>query len=438
MLAFSDIATITRALTTDPTIRGLPNTYRDAFRVPGIPRLTASMLLARLGGQMWGLALILFVLERFHSPSLAGIVGLVGMLPGLVLSPLAGALLDRYGRVHLVIVDYLVGALTGLALAVLATTGVLAPWLLVLVVGLSSLTLPLAISGSRSLLPLKLPRQMWDRGNAIDASTWRAANVLGPALAGYLVAAAGPVTAVAAIGATWIVAGLLLIRVAEPPTSDSGQHVLRDAADGLRYVFANPVLRGLTLVLPFANLAAGIMAVAIPVMVLARLHGSAFEVGLLWSTSGVAGVVSNVISGAWLRTEGREVRVMVATYGLAVLPLVTVAIAPNLMIAAAGMAVYGLLLGPADIAMFGLRQRATDPRWFGRAMSISMSLNAAGLPLGNGVAGPLADFSSTLALGAASAAQAVSAALTALLLGRARRPHGVTTASALVLKDSDG
>jgi MFS family permease len=396
------------------------------------------MLLARLGGQMWALGLILFVLERFHSPTLAGIVGLVGMLPGLVLSPLAGALLDRYGRVRLVIVDYIVGALTGLSLALLATADVLPPWLLVLVVGLSSLTLPLALSGSRSLLPLKLPREMWDRGNAIDASTWRAAGVLGPALAGLLVGAIGPVAAVAGIGATWMAAGLLLTGVSEPPTTNSGQHVVRDAADGLRYVLNHPVLRNLTLVLPLANVAAGILAVAIPVMVLVRLHGTAFEVGLLWSTSGVAGIVSNVVSGAWLRTEGREVRVMVATYGLAALGLIAVAMAPSLLVAAAGMGLYGLLLGPADIAMFGLRQRATDPRWFGRAMSISMSLNAAGIPLGNGLAGPLAEFSTGLALGVAAAAQAFSAALTGVLLGRGPRPQSVTTTSALVLKDSAG
>lgn len=416
----------------------MTNTYRDALRVPGIPRLTGSMLLARLGGQMWALALILFVLERFHSPTLAGIVGLAGMLPGLFLSPLAGALLDRYGRVHLVIVDYVVGALTGLSLALLATAGLLPPWLLVLVVALSSLTLPLALSGSRSLLPLKLPRQMWDRGNAIDASTWRVAGVLGPALAGFLVEAVGSVTAVAAIGATWMVAGLLLAGVSEPPTSDSGQHVFRDAADGLRYVLKNPVLRSLTLTLPFANLSAGIMAVAIPVMVLARLHGSAFEVGLLWSTSGVTGIVSNVVAGARLRTEGREVRVMVAAYGLAGLALVAVAVAPNLLVAAAGMGFYGLLLGPADIAMFGLRQRATEPRWFGRAMSISMSLNAAGAPLGNGLAGPLVELSTTAALGVAAGAQVFAAALAGILLGRSRAPKPVTTTPALVLKDSDG
>jgi MFS family permease len=60
---------------------------------------------------MLNVALVLFVLQRFHSPTLAGIVVFVLIVPGLLVSPIAGALLDRYGRIRLMLVDYTVAAL---------------------------------------------------------------------------------------------------------------------------------------------------------------------------------------------------------------------------------------------------------------------------------------------------------------------------------------
>ena len=63
-----------------------------------------------MAGSMLFVALILFVLERYHSPQLAGATAFMAALPGIIVSPLAGALLDRYGRARLVVLDYAVAA----------------------------------------------------------------------------------------------------------------------------------------------------------------------------------------------------------------------------------------------------------------------------------------------------------------------------------------
>jgi MFS family permease len=66
-------------------------------------------------------------------------------------------------------------------------------------------------------------------------------------------------------------------------------------------------------------------------------------------------------------------------------------------------ALQGLSAGPFDIALFTLRQRRTDPAWYGRAFSVSMSMNYAGNPLGSALAGPLISWSLAGALWAAVA-----------------------------------
>jgi hypothetical protein len=65
------------------------------------------------------------------------------------------------------------------------------------------------------------------------------------------------------------------------------------------------------------------------------------------------------------------------------------------------MVVAGMASGPFDIGMFTLRQRRTDPAWFGRAFAVSMSLNFVGMPIGSALAGPLIGQSLNVALWAA-------------------------------------
>lgn len=85
--------------------------YRALFAVPGFPLLAAASLLVRTAAGMWQLALVLFVIDRLQSPVLAGLAVFLSIAPGMVLSPLAGALLDRHGRVRLMGLDYAASAI---------------------------------------------------------------------------------------------------------------------------------------------------------------------------------------------------------------------------------------------------------------------------------------------------------------------------------------
>ena len=89
---------------------------------------------------------------------------------------------------------------------------------------------------------------------------------------------------------------------------------------------------------------------------------------------------------------------------MSVLPLAIAAVGSLCIVAASpvalivGMAILGFSAGPIDIGLFALRQRKTDPRWFGRIVAVSMSLNFAGVPIGSAIAGPILEHSIPLAL----------------------------------------
>jgi predicted MFS family arabinose efflux permease len=90
--------------------------------------------------------------------------------------------------------------------------------------------------------------------------------------------------------------------------------------------------------------------------------------------------------------------------------------ATGVPVVAIAMIVMGAANGPFDISMFTMRQRRTDPAWFGRAFAVSMSVNYIGSPIGSALAGPLIAQSLNLALWVAVALALVGALFTVLTI----------------------
>jgi MFS family permease len=394
--------------------------------VPGFARIYTSLLLGRTAGQMSLIALILFVLERYHSPQLAGASAFLMFFPGLIAAPVAGALLDRYGRVPLIVVDFLIAALSLGLLAALSAGHALSPQLLLVIVAVAAITGPLSAAGSRSLFPILVPSRLWERANALDSGAHVVSSLVGAPVAGVLVGFAGGEWALAAAGALFASAGLAMLGVRDPSVRTSAGHVLADAWQGLTYVMRNPTLRGIAVAVSTLNLAFGCLNIAIPVLVLSRLHEGPATVGYLWGATGAAGLVAAVVAGR-MRTDGRERQLMVAsmlggTAGLALLPF-----AAALPVVAVAMVTFGATNGLFDIAMFTLRQRRTDAAWFGRAFAVSMAANSLGIPIGSALAGPLIGWSLNLALWAAVAAALVATSVPLLMIpGKAEQETDLT------------
>src|SRR5260370_1452970 len=169
--------------------------------------------------------LIFFVLQRSGSPWLAGAAGFMAFLPGVVVSPLAGALLDRFGRARLVVLDYAVAAAALGLIATLSALHALPPPVLLAIVAISSLTNPLSWAGARSLFPILAPRHLWEHANGLDSSGHVIATLLASPLAGTLVGLFGGEWALATAGGVYVAAAAVMLRLPEPrnqaPTAGS-------------------------------------------------------------------------------------------------------------------------------------------------------------------------------------------------------------------------
>lgn len=382
--------------------------YGRLFAIAGFPRLVASMLLARVAGQMVALILVLLALQHYGSAALAGLVTFLAVAPGIVASPIAGALLDRHGRTRLVVLDYFIAAASLALIAGLAAGDALPAPLLLLIVAVTSLTQPLSNTGVRTLFPLIVPVPLWERANAIDSNGYVVASIIGPALAGALVAGLGSPAALAVTAAIFAVAGVVAIGLRDPATRSDTGRLLADAWRGVVYVTHHPTLRALALSVSTANLGWGIFFLTLPVLVLQDFGGGPEFVGLLFAVLGISGSVSVLLMGR-VSTLGRERQLLAGSMLGHAAAFVLILVFPHPIVVAVAMIALGISSGPFDIVLFTLRQRRTDPAWLGRAFAVSMALNFAGFPIGSAIGGAVVPLSITAALAAAVLFQVLGA-----------------------------
>ncbi|MBA3587172.1 MAG: MFS transporter [Chloroflexi bacterium] len=399
--------------------------YRALLRIPTLVRILISMQIARVAQSMVSVALVLFTLDRFGSPAFAGLVTFASVFPGLLISPLAGALLDRHGRIRLVLLDYVVALIAMILIGALAVADALPGPLLLMIAVVSSLTAILSHVGLRSLFPILVPEHLWERVNAVDSNGYVVAIILGPPAAAGMVAVFGGPAALIVIGVAFGVAAVSLVGVPDPPSpaSSTKGRLFEDAWDGVVYTWRNPTLRGLGFAITLVNLTNGMTTIVLPLIILDRFGLNEAVVGLIFAASGISGVASAFLFGR-MDTRGRE-------WALLVWPILALAPTVALLLLAASQAaivplglallvtyslLIGLLAGPVDIALFTVRQRRTDPAWMGRAFAVSMAFNFLGMPIGAAVAGILADSSIESAILVLGVGGALAAAASAAFL----------------------
>ena len=393
-----------------------PHSYSAVLRLHGVRRLLVSTTLGRTANQMTSLVLILLALRLFHSAVLAGGVVLV-QLVAVPVGPFAGALVDRLGSSVMIAIDFLLACLVTAAIAALYWTHLLPVGVFLLLILLGTMTWPFSGAGVKALLPQLVPPPLWDRANAVDSVTSVVAIIAGPALAGTIFGLVGPMPALLVIAALYLTSGLLVLGI--PGSARARvEPLLGQAWGGIRYFLGNRSLRGIALSMVPSNASIGILTVAVPVLLLHSLRAGPQLVGWVWAIVGCFSLGSALVIGR-LGTKGRERRLLAFSMAGPAPLMLAAALFPSVPMTLALAAVLGTCLGPGDVALFSLRQRAVDPAWYGRAIAVSMTLNSSGGALGGGLGGVLAQASPEMAIGVA-ALVAVAGACLALVIPQSR------------------
>jgi predicted MFS family arabinose efflux permease len=380
---------------------------------PGYLPFVSAATLARVSDEMFSVGVVLLVLDRTGSAALAGATVAAITLPSLVTGPLLGAWLDLTGRRRsLMVADQLV--IAAVLVALVAMIGNAPDWTIPLVVLLAGLTYPLSFGGFTSLIPAMVPDDLLAPANALETSSFNAALVVGPALAGTLSAALGPTAPLIVEAALAILALGLILRIPgldSGPRAEPGSTLRGVAAAGLRQIVSVPELRGVTVAAAIGLGGLGLLTVAFPLFAVEHLGTERSAAGFMWAAFAVGSTLGALTLVRIQRRFPAE-RIVIAGYALFGLLMMLWPLAGSLALLLVLIAFAASVDGPALAAQFAVRQQLVPPSLYGQVFTTAAAVKVGSFALGAAAAGPVAEgIGSAEALMIAATTQLVAAAV---------------------------
>lgn len=262
--------------------------------------LWSGQVVSNLGSSATAVVYPLLILALTDSPKAAGIAGALRALPYLVLSLPVGALIDRWDRKRVMILSDIGRALAVGGLVVAIWLDVLTVWLIyatVLVEGTLHVFFNLA---EVAALPRVVPADQLPQATAQNEAGFGVANIVGPSLGTLLYQAAGRAAPFVLDVASYCISALSLarIRTSLHTTRDRSpdRHLLGEIAEGLRWLWAQPLIRYMAALTGGLNL----VYAALPLLIIVtgkQLGADDAEIGLIFSVAGLGGIAGALVGG---------------------------------------------------------------------------------------------------------------------------------------------
>ncbi len=271
----------------------------------GFTIVWAGQIVSVLASNMSGFALSIWAFQKSGSATVLGVIQLSFILPFLLISPIAGAMVDRYNRKLMMMVSDLGAVLATAAILVLNAAGQLQTWHLCATSVVYGLSACFQWPAYMAAISVMVPKEKYGRANGMMSLIDSGPAVFSPILAGALLPLIGltgillidVVTFFLAIGA------LLVVHVPQPEKTEEGQagkgSLLSEAIYGFKYILARRSLLSLLLVILALNLVQGFSGALFTPMLLLRTDNNSAALGAVQSAFAIGGVVGGLIVSAW-------------------------------------------------------------------------------------------------------------------------------------------
>lgn len=354
--------------------------------------------LSWIGSGLATFALIWWLTERTGSATVLAISSLLSMLPGILLGPLTGALVDRWNRRRVMLIADSAIALISVWLAILFWRESLQVWHVYLIMFARALGTAFhnpAINASTTTL---VPQEHLSRIQGLNATLMGAVKVVSPPLGALLInwLPLHGIMGIDVISAAFAVLPLLFFEIPQPERSPGDDAttltVWDDMKEGLRYVWNRPGLRAIFF-LPLLLKITLMPAISlIPILVTRHFGGEALELGWMNAIWGAGMVVGGLLLSVWGGFQRRVVTSSLGLVGVGVGSLI-VGFAPTTAfgLGLAGMFLVGVMLAMTDGPLTAMLQTIVPEDKQGRVFGVVMSAFNLATPVGMAIGGPISD-----------------------------------------------
>ena len=283
----------------------------------------SGQMISLIGTWMQTVAQAWLVYRITGSSLLLGVVGFAGQIPIFLFAPLGGLAADRLNRQRVVIGTQAASMILAFILALLTLLHIIKVWEIVVLAALLGVVNAFDVPARQSFLIEMVVREDLMNAIALNSSMFNAARIIGPSIAGILVASFGEGWCFFANSVSYIavIAGLLLMKVPPRPRAAESVSPFEHIAEGFRFVRHAGPIRALLLLVGLVSLVAMPYAVLMPVFAAKILHGNARTLGILMTSAGSGALIGALMLASRRGVKGlsRIVSIACAAFGLALI-----------------------------------------------------------------------------------------------------------------------
>lgn len=335
-----------------------------------------------------------------------GMIGALGSLPMLVFTLFAGVVADRHDRRRIIIATQTAAMLLAFALAVLTGSGTVRIWMVAVIAMLLGVVNAFDMPTRQAFVKDMVGPEDLLNAIALNSSLFNGARMIGPAVAGVLIAAfaanatgsnslhgIASVFYVNAISYIAVIAGLLAIRIPRPTVITGFANVWGHLREGFHYVAGQPMIRMLLLVMSVYSVFGFSYIVLMPVIARQILHIEAARYGLLVSIGGIGAFIGALLLAS---NTGQVRKGLVLLLGglISALALFGLAWSRLFWLSGVSLALVGAGLVVISASINSLIQEATPDALRGRVISMWTFIFAGFTPIGALYAGTMAHYTS--------------------------------------------
>ncbi len=349
-------------------------------------------LISLIGTWMQMVAQSWLVYRLTGSSFLLGSVGFASQIPVFLLAFIGGTVADRYNRHRIVIATQSAAMVLAFILSILTLTNVVQMWHIFVLSALLGVVNAFDMPGRQAFIVELVDKEDLMNAIALNSSVFNGARVLGPSVAGMLIAGIGEGWCFFANGVSFIavIVGLLLMRLRPRSEPARGRSGLNDLLEGFRYVRRTRPIRALILLLALVSMVGMPYSVLMPIFADRILHGGARGLGILMGATGVGAVTGALSLAARSGTRGLE-RVVAYTSGGFGISLILFSISRSFWFSVLIMIPAGFCFMVQMASTNTLIQTMVPDRLRGRVMAVHVMMFMGMAPFGSLIAGAVAE-----------------------------------------------
>ena len=327
------------------------------------------------------------------SALLLGVVGFCGQIPTLLLSPVAGVLVDRHDRHRILVITQVLSALQSLALALLALPGIITVWeILVLQLVQGAINAFDTPARQSFIVDMIEDRAHLPNAIALNSTMVNGSRIIGPSIGGIVIAAVGEgwCFMIDAISYLAVIASLLAMQLAERPPRSTHTRVVEELREGFQYVWRSVPIRSALLLLALVATMGMPYTVLMPAIASGVLHGGPHTLGFLMTSSGLGALVGALYLASRNSVLGLGRAMVIATTAFGV-GLIAFSLSHRIWLSLLLLPIVGGGMMVETASTNTILQTIVDEQMRGRVMSFYTMAFLGTAPLGSLLAGVLAD-----------------------------------------------